>query len=585
MARQTGVKPKAEGSAESMTAALPALDDPLAEARAEAAADGASLYDQVLHDAEELRRKPYAAASTVQVLRQHAKGRMTVWERIDVLQDRGSTPTILYQNWGRNLDGASIVTAVVKIRGRDVALYGHDFSVRAGSMDATNGRKLANVIYLAGNRGIPLIGMNDSAGAFVPAGVGGLDGYAEAFTALRKISGVAPSIMCMFGFNAGGGSYLPRQGSFMIQPEGTFFGLTGPGVVKSALGEDVTPDDLGGPKVHGASGVSDLTVADEVAALRTAQRLLSYLPDSNKVAPPFEETSDSPERRTTEIETLLRKALNSPTGFNTPFDVTILIQQVCDHGDYFELQPDRARNAVTAFGRLGGHVVGFVANNSAVASGQIDIDAAYKIARFVRFCSIYNIPVIFMEDTTGFLPGREQESRGIVQAGRAMLDAIIDLRTPRILLIVRNAFGGAYAAFNSYATGADIVLALPTTRVAVMGTAGKEYTYKRELQQVRANAAAKIKEGIATRVAAGAAADEARREAEKEVADWLKQQEVAFNQRYEKELMNPREALSLGSISEIVMPGDLRAVLGRNLRFLLAHYQPGPWETIQREFH
>src|SRR4029077_12742665 len=171
-------------------------------------------------------------------------------------------------------------------------------------------------------------------------------------------------------------------------------------------------------------------------------------------------------------------------GFNTPIEVLIFIQQVCDHGDYFEIQPDRARNAITAFGRLGGNTVGFVANNSAVASGQIDIDASYKIARFVRFCNIYNIPLIFLEDTTGFLPGRDQESRGIVQAGRAMLDAIIYLRTPRMIFIIRNAFGGAYAAFNSYATGADLVLALPTTRVAVMGTAGKEYTYKKELQQV-----------------------------------------------------------------------------------------------------
>jgi acetyl-CoA carboxylase carboxyltransferase component len=379
-----------------------------------------------------------------------------------------------------------------------------------------------------------------------------------------------PSIMCMFGFNAGGGSYLPRQGSFMIQPANTFFGLTGPGVVKSALGEDVTPDDLGGPKVHGASGVSDITVADEVAALRTAQRLLNYLPDSNKVAPRFERTSDPLARRTTEIDTLLRKAFNSPTGFNTPLDVSIIIQQVCDHGDYFELQPDRARNAVTAFGRLGGNVVGFVANNSAYASGQIDIDAAYKIARFVRFCSIYNIPVIFMEDTTGFLPGREQESRGIVQAGRAMLDAIIDLRTPRMLLIIRNAFGGAYAAFNSYATGADIVLALPTTRVAVMGTAGKEYTYKKELQEVRAAAAVKFKELTAAYVASGSATDVAKQDAEREVADWLRTQEAEFNKR---------------SISEIVMPTDLRAVLGRSLDFLLRHFEPGPWQSVQREFH
>jgi acetyl-CoA carboxylase carboxyltransferase component len=563
----------------------PTLEDPLAEAPAEGPSAAAGPYDTALRAGEELRRRPYAASGVVQVLRQHAKDRMTVWERIEVLQDKGAQPTVLWQNWGQNLDGASIVTLVTKIHGRDVAIYGHDFTVRAGSMDATNGRKLANLIYLAGDRGIPLVGMNDSAGAFVPAGVGGLDGYAEAFTALRRISGVAPSIMCMFGFNAGGGAYLPRQGSFMIQPSATFFGLTGPGVVKSVLGEDVTPDDLGGPKVHGASGVVDITVADEVGALRTAQRLLSYLPDSNQVAPPFQATSDPIDRPTNEIDTLLRKAFNSPTGFNTPFDVSILIERICDHGDYFEIQPERAKNAVTAFGRLGGNVVGFVANNSAHASGQIDIDAAYKIARFVRFCSIYNIPTVFMEDTTGFLPGRDQESRGIVQAGRAMLDAIIDIRTPRILVILRNAFGGAYAAFNCYATGADLVLALPTTRVAVMGPAGKEYVYKTELKKVRDAAAARTRDGTQMRIEAGVAPDVARKEAEKEAGDWLKAQETEFNLRYEQELMNPREALSLGSISEIVMPHDLRSVLGRNLELLLRRYVPGPMQSIQREFH
>jgi acetyl-CoA carboxylase carboxyltransferase component len=562
-------KPKTKATTDALV--IPALDDPLAETGQDAgsATSPQGPYDVALAAGEELRRKPYVAAGTLQTIRQHAKDRMTVWERIEVLQDPDTQPTVLYQNWGPNLDGASIVTAVIKIGGRDVALYGHDFTIRAGSMDATNGRKLANLIYLAGDRGIPCIGMNDSAGAFVPAGIGGLDGYAEAFTALRKISGVAPSIMCMFGYNAGGGSYLPRQGSFVIQAANTFFGLTGPGVIKSVLGEDVTPDDLGGPKVHAASGVADLTVPDEVAALRTAQRLLSYLPNSNRVAPPFERTSDPIDRPTTEIDTLLRKAFNSPTGFNTPLDVTILIERVCDHGDYFEMQPDRARNAITAFGRLGGHVVGFVANNSAVASGQIDVDAAYKIARFVRFCSIYNTPVIFIEDTTGFLPGRDQESRGIVQAGRAMLDAIIDIRTPRILLILRNAFGGAYAAFNSYATGADIVLALPTTRVAVMGTAGKEFVYKAEIRKMREEAAKKRKAGVP----------------EAEVAEWVKAREAELNQRYERELMNPREALSLGSISEIVMPTDLRRVLTHHLRFLLNHYVPGPMVEPQREFH
>jgi len=540
-------------------------------------AKGGGPYDAALREGEQLRERPRTAAGPVQIGRQHAKRRMTVWERIDVLRDRGTEPTILFQNWGPNLDGASLVTGVVKIQGRDVALYGHDFTVRAGSMDATNGTKLANLMRLAGRQGMPLVGMNDSAGAFVPAGIGGLDGYAEVFTALRKISGVVPSIMCMFGYNAGGGSYLPRQGSFMIQPSNTFFGLTGPGVVKSVLGEDVTADELGGPGVHGASGVVDLTVRDEVGALRTARRLLSYLPGNNHEFAPYQETSDPIGRPTGEIDTLLRKAFNSPTGFNTPIDVSIILQQICDHGDYFELQPQRARNTITAFGRLGGHVVGFVCNNSAVASGQIDVDAALKNARFIRFCNLYNIPVIFMEDTTGFLPGRDQESRGIVQAGRAMLDSIIDLRTPRLLLIIRNAFGGAYAAFNCYAVGADHVMALPTTRVAVMGPAGKEFVYKKEMRDMRIRAKVRLQEALD----AGAS----KADAEADMAAWVKEQDAAFGAQYERELMNPKEALSLGSISEIVMPTDVRAALSKSLNFYLSHYSPEPLQAVQREFH
>jgi acetyl-CoA carboxylase carboxyltransferase component len=210
---------------------------------------------------------------------------------------------------------------------------------------------------------------------------------------------------------------------------------------------------------------------------------------------------------------------------------------------------------------MGGNVIGFVANNSAVASGQIDIAAAYKNARFIRFCNLYNIPVIFMEDTTGFLPGKEQETAGIVQAGRAMLDAIIDLRTPRFLLILRNAFGGAYASYNNYPTGADFVVALPSTRAAVMGPAGAEFVFKKELRTIRAA----VKQGEQT-------------------ADWGKAEEAHLIKRYEEELMNPNEALSLGSISQIVMPKDLRKLLCENMDFHLRHYEPGPMQAVQREF-
>lgn len=557
------------------------LDNPFATAVADQAEAG--RYEETLKRGAQLREKPYVAAGPANRQRQHLKGRMTVWERIRFLAD--DTPHVLYQNWGPNLDGASLVTAIISIDGRDVAVYGHDFTVRAGSMDATNGKKLARLFELAAKRHIPLVGLNDSAGAYIPAGVGGLDGYADAFAALRKISGIVPSIMCMFGFNAGGGSYLPRQGSFLIQPKNTFFGLTGPGVVKSVLGEDITPDELGGPGVHSQTGVTDFVVEDEVAALRKVRELLRYFPDSNASIAPFRETSDPIDRQTVDIDILLKKAFNSPTGFNTPLDISILIQQLCDHGDFLETQADRARNTITAFGRMGGNVVGFVANNSAVASGQIDIDAAYKNARFIRFCNLYNIPVIFLEDTTGFLPGREQEHRGIVQAGRAMLDAIVDLRTPRFLVLVRNAFGGAYASYNNYATGADFVVALPTTRVAVMGPAGVEYVYKEELKKIRSGRPERLKTEIDARIAQGLSETEAASMAAEVVDGEIKAEEAVLAQRYEREIMNPEEALSLGSISEIVMPSDLRRTLATQMAFCLRHYTPGPMQAVQREFH
>jgi acetyl-CoA carboxylase carboxyltransferase component len=541
------------------------------------------LYEEALKAGYELQQRPRNAAGVKSVERQHQKNRMTIWERINVLTDE--EPTILYQNWGPNLDGASLVTAIIRVNGRDVALYGHDFTVRAGSMDATNGEKLARLFELAAKRQIPLVGLNDSAGAYIPAGVGGLDGYADAFTALRKISGVVPSIMCMFGFNAGGGSYLPRQGSFLIQPNDTFFGLTGPGVVKSVLGEDVTPDELGGPAVHSQSGVNDFVVPDEVAALKKVRELLNYLPACNAESPPFQPSSDPVNRKTWDIDILLKKAFNSPTGYNTPIDISILIQQLCDHGDFLEVQAERSRNTVTALGRMGGHVIGFVANNSAVASGQIDIGAAYKNARFIRFCNLYNIPVIFLEDTTGFLPGKEQEAGGIVQAGRAMLDAIVDLRTPRFLVLVRNAFGGAYASYNNYSTGADLVVALPTTRLAVMGPAGVEYVYKDELRAIRGSVAERTQLAEQEQLAAGLNAEQAAQAAQAVVAKWVKAEEVKLAQRYERELMNPNEALSLGSISQIVMPSDLRQVLAENMEFHLRHYKPEPMLGVQREFH
>jgi acetyl-CoA carboxylase carboxyltransferase component len=548
-----------------------ALDNPLAPPVQAAQSSqsphpSAALYEEAFALGRELIERPTRGGGLARVRVQHAKNRMTVFERIKVLTDK--EPNLMWQNWGKNLDGASLVTGILSIGGRDVAVYGHDFTLRAGSMDATNGAKLARLIYTAAERGIPLIGMNDSAGAFVPAGVGGLDGYSEAFAALRRISGIVPTISLMFGYNAGGGAYLPRQGSFMIQCADTFIGLTGPGVVKSSLGEDISADALGGPGVHALNGVCDLTTSDELGSLRTALRLLSYLPNNNAECAPFRPTSDPLDRFTLEEDILFRKTFDSPAGMNAPLDITLFLQQIVDHGEYFELQPLRARNIITAFGRMGGHVVGFVANNSAVGSGQIDVDAARKATRFIRFCNLYNVPMIFLEDVSGFTPGKEQEARGIILEGRRLLDAIVDLRVPSMTLIIRNAFGGAYAAYNSHFIGADAVFAMPQARIAVMGPGGgREFVFKDEIRA--------LDEAHRRALASGASEAEAKRARDAAL--------LRINERYERELMNPKEALSLGSVSRIVLPGTSRRVLGEHLAFLMRTYKPSPMGGVQRE--
>ena len=540
--------------------------DPKASEKKSAEKTKDTLYEQMLQRGEELLKKPLKGGGEEKVRVQHNKGRMTVWERIKVLTS--AEPHITFQNWGSELDGAGIVTGILDIDGRDIAVYGHDFTVRAGSIDSTNGAKLARQILMAGEHGIPLIGMNDSAGAYVPDGVGGLDGYSEAFDAMRKISGIVPSILLMFGYNAGGGAYLPRQGSFLIQPENTFFGLTGPNVVREALGEDITADELGGPKVHSKSGVVDLTAPDELGALRTALRLLSYLPDNNHSPAPFTSTSLSLDDYVEEEAVLLHKTFTNPaTGFNTPFDMRLFLQQLVDYGDYFQIQEARAKQLITAFGRMGGHVVGFIANNSAFDSGNIDTESSRKGAKFIRFCNLFNIPVIFLEDVSGYAPGSEQERAGVVQAGRELLDSIVDLRVPRLTLIVRNAFGGAYCAWNSHHIGADFVFALPSARIAVMGPAGRQFVYKDEYREILGSYQTSIDSGMD----------------EHEAAVVRDKAMSNLTARYEQELLNPEEALRLGSVSKIVMPGFSRKVLGNTLLYLLRHYQPSPMVGTQRE--
>ena len=463
-------------------------------------------YEEAVEEGQQLRARPRTAAGLVQIGRQHAKDRMTVWERIDMLRDPGTEPTVLYQNWGPNLDGASIVTAIVRIKGRSVAVYGHDFTVRAGSMDATNGTKLANLIRLAGEQGLPLIGMNDSAGAFVPAGIGGLDGYAEAFTALRKISGVVPSIMCMFGYNAGGGSYLPRQGSFMIQPVPYVLRLDRARASSSPCSARTSrPTSSAGPACTVKAACRISRFSDEVGALRTASASAQLpCPETITNLAPYQETSDPIDRPTgrdrhaaSTKRSIRRLASTRRSTSASSFSRSATTATTSS------FSPSARGTPITAFGRLGGQVVGFVCNNSAVSSGQIDVDAAFKNSRFIRFCNLYNIPgdllgrydwlpawVAIRRAAASCRRGGPCSTRSLICAHRALL------------LIIRNAFGGAYAAFNCYATGRR-------SRHGAPDDARRRHGPSR--QGVRVQEGASRRSAVAVRVGACARGDRRRR--------------------------------------------------------------------------
>jgi Acetyl-CoA carboxylase, carboxyltransferase component (subunits alpha and beta) len=310
--------------------------------------------------------------------------------------------------------------------------------------------------------------------------------------------------------------------------------------VEGSLGGDTLQMNLRGPKVHSKSGVVDLTAPDELGALKTALRLLSYLPDNNHSYAPFKSSSLSLDDYFEEEALLLHKTFANPTtGFNTPFDMRLFLQQLVDHGDYFQIQEARAKQLITAFGRMGGHVVGFVANNSAFDSGNIDTESSRKGTKFIRFCNLFNIPVIFLEDVSGYAPGSEQEHAGVVQAGRELLDSIVDLRVPRLTLIVRNAFGGAYCAWNSHHIGADFVFALPSARIAVMGPAGRQFVYKEEYRQILCSYKESKDSGL----------DENKASAVRDKAMYN------LTARYEQGFANPEEALRQGSVSKLMMPG------------------------------
>ncbi|MEN9786066.1 MAG: hypothetical protein RLZZ299_1330 [Pseudomonadota bacterium] len=467
------------------------------------------------------------------VARQHARGKLTARERIDSLLDPGTFRELDrfvvhrctdFGMDGKKVPGDGVVTGYGRIEGRLVYVYAQDFTVFGGSLSGAQARKICKVMDLAVKNGAPVIGLNDSGGARIQEGVESLGGYADIFLRNTLASGVVPQLTGILGPCAGGAVYSPAITDFVAMARGTsFMFVTGPDVIKAVTHEDVTQERLGGADTHQqVSGVAHFVADDEQAVLALLRALLGYLPQNNLEEAPRVPTEDPHDRVIPALDELV------PTNPNKPYDIKDLITSVADDGAFLEVQPEYAANIVIGFVRLGGRSVGVVANQPAVLAGVLDVNASVKAARFVRFCDAFNIPLWVIEDVPGFLPGTAQEHGGIIRHGAKLLYAFAEATVPKVTLITRKAYGGAYCVMNSKHLRADLNLAWPTAEIAVMGPDGAvNIIFRRELLE---------------------AGDAASRKAEL-VAD------------YRTRFANPYRAAELGFVDEILLPRDTRARL------------------------
>ncbi len=472
--------------------------------------------------------------------RQHAAGKLTVRERVDMLLDPGSFVEIdalvvhRCSDFGiedQKVPGDGVLCGYGTVDGRLVYVFGQDFTVLGGTLSETNAAKICKVMDLAVENGAPVVGLNDSGGARIQEGVAALGGYADIFLRNTLSSGVVPQISAIMGPCAGGAVYSPAITDFIFMVEGTsYMFVTGPDVIKTVTHEEVTMEDLGGAQTHASkSGVSHFTTPSDAACLAEIRRLLSFLPSNNLDDPPLGPTSDPEDREDEELDTLV------PVDANKPYDIKDLLRRIVDDGDMMEVQPDYARNIVVAFARIGGRTVGLVANQPAFLAGVLDIDASLKGARFVRFCDAFNIPLVTFEDVPGFLPGTQQEFGGIIKHGAKLLYAFAEATVPKITVITRKAYGGAYCVMASKHLRTDVNLAYPTAEIAVMGPEGAvNILYRRDL----------------------AAADDAEKlRAEK-------------TDEYRQKFSNPYVAAERGFVDAVIQPRRTRAEIARALRQL-----------------
>ena len=449
-----------------------------------------------LRELQERLAQAGAGGGEERIRRQHEAGKLTARERIELLLDSGSFVELdaLVAHRCRDFEmektripGDGVVSGYGTIDGRLVYVFAQDFTVFGGSLSETNAEKICKVMDLAVENGAPIIGLNDSGGARIQEGVASLGGYADIFLRNTLASGVVPQISAILGPCAGGAVYSPAITDFIFMVEGTsYMFVTGPEVIKTVTHEEVTMEELGGAHTHAAkSGVCHCTVPNDAACLQAIRELLSYLPSNNLDEPPQGPAGDDPDRADAALDEVV------PADPNRPYDSKRLIAAVVDDGRFFEIHGDYARNIVVGFARFAGQPVGIVANQPNYLAGVLDIDASLKGARFVRFCDAFNLPLVVFEDVPGFLPGTQQEFGGIIKHGAKLLYAFAEATVPKITVITRKAYGGAYCVMASKHLRTDVNLAYPTAEIAVMGPEGAvNILYKRELDAAGENAPA-----------------------------------------------------------------------------------------------
>ena len=501
------------------------------------------------HIVEELEKRREAAkvgGGERRIAAQHAKGKLTARERIDVLLDEGSfeefdmfvehrcTEFGMEQH---RVPGDGVVTGQGTINGRLVFVFSQDFTVFGGSLSEAHAEKICKVMDRAVTVGAPVIGLNDSGGARIQEGVASLAGYADVFQRNVLASGVVPQISVIMGPCAGGAVYSPAMTDFIVMVRDTsYMFVTGPEVVRTVTQESVTQEELGGASTHTrTSGVADLAFDNDVQTLHEVRRLVDFLPASNRGQPPLRPSADPAEREVASLDSLV------PASPNKPYDMAELIEKVVDEGDFFELQPDYARNILIGFARMEGRTVGIVANQPMVLAGCLDIDSSRKAARFVRFCDCFNIPIVTFVDVPGFLPGTAQEYGGIIKHGAKLLYAFAEATVPKVTVITRKAYGGAYDVMSSKHLRGDVNYAWPTAEIAVMGPKGAvEIIFRAD------------------------AGDPAKIEARTE--------------EYRRRFANPFVAAGRGFVDDVIMPHGTRRRICWSLRWLRNKRLENPWK-------